>query len=97
MPRKVLRCSKCDRSFKMPAHLARHMSSTHGFKKKRAVVKKAKKRSTGRRAKKRARRLSGSTTRLGLSGMSLEQLTQLIDAARGEARRKLSALDSLIG
>ena len=42
MPRKSFKCAKCDRSFKMAAHLARHLSS-HGLKKKKTVKKKASK------------------------------------------------------
>jgi hypothetical protein len=34
MARKTLKCSKCGRKFSMPAHLARHMSASHGRKKK---------------------------------------------------------------
>ncbi len=34
MARGRLKCTKCDRTFAMPAHLARHMSSTHGIGKK---------------------------------------------------------------
>ncbi len=31
MARAKLKCTKCDRKFSMPAHLARHMSSIHGI------------------------------------------------------------------
>ena len=34
MARKTLKCSKCGRKFSMAAHLARHMSASHGRKKK---------------------------------------------------------------
>jgi uncharacterized C2H2 Zn-finger protein len=34
MARKTLKCSRCGRRFSMAAHLARHMSASHGRKKK---------------------------------------------------------------
>ena len=95
MPRKVYKCSKCDRSFKMAAHLARHLSS-HGLKKKKKTVKKAKRRGK-KRMMKRAGRPKGVGTRFGLKKMSLERLTELIDAARGEARRRLTEIEASIG
>ncbi len=96
MPRKTFKCPKCDRSFSMAGHLGRHVSATHGRKKRKKQTQKAKKRSGGRR-KKRVGRPKGVATRLGLKNMSLEQLTQVIDAARTEARRKLVALEETIG
>ena len=39
MARKTLRCSKCDRKFSMPAHLARHMAASHGVKKRTGRAK----------------------------------------------------------
>ena len=98
MPKKSFKCSKCSRSFKMKAHLARHMSAGHG-KKKTIKKKVAKKRAGPKRAKKVRRqktkavgRPKGATARLGLRNMSLEQLIELIAAARGEARRKIAEL-----
>ena len=97
MPKKTFKCSKCDRSFKMAGHLAWHMQSMHGAKKKRkkATTKKAKRR--GKRTMKKAGRPKGSTSRFGLKAMSLDQLMQLIDAARGEARGRLAEIETLIG
>ena len=97
MPKKTFKCSKCDRSFKMAGHLARHLSATHGQKtKKKTTVKKAKRRGKKRMMKK-AGRPKGSTSRFGLKAMSLERLTELIDAARGEARNRLAEIETLIG
>ncbi len=96
MRKKTFKCSKCDRSFSMAGHLGRHMSASHGRKKRKKAAKKAKKRSV-RRRKKRAGRPKGVASRLGLGSMSLEELTQVIDAARAEARRKLTALEEAIG
>ena len=95
MPSKKHKCPKCDRSFKMAAHLARHLS-THGAKKKTKVAKKAKRRPMKRTAKKLGRP-KGSTSRFGLKTMSLERLTELIDAARVEARSRLADIEASIG
>ncbi len=97
MPKKTFKCSKCDRSFKMAGHLARHLSATHGKKtKKKTTVKKAKRRGK-KRTMKRAGRPKGSASRFGLKTMSLERLTELIDAARGEARSRLAEIEASIG
>ncbi len=97
MPKKSFKCSKCDRSFKMAGHLARHLSATHGKKtKKKATAKKAKRRGK-KRTMKKAGRPKGSTSRFGLKAMSLERLTELIDAARGEARSRLAEIEASIG
>ncbi len=95
MPRKKFKCSQCDRSFKMAAHLDRHLSS-HGVKKKKKTVKKAK-RAPKTRMTKRAGRPKGVGSRFGLKKMSLERLTELIDAARGEARNRLAEIEESIG
>ncbi len=98
MPKKTFKCSKCDRSFKMAGHLARHLSATHGkkTKKKTTTIKKAKRRGK-KRMMKRGGRPKGSTSRFGLKTMSLEQLTKLIDAARREARGRLAEIEASIG
>ncbi len=97
MPKKLFKCSKCDRSFKMAGHLARHLSATHGkkTKKKTTTVKKAKRR--GKRTMKKGGRPKGVASRLGLKTMSLERLTELIDAARREARGRLADIEESIG
>ena len=48
MPRKKIKCSRCSRTFSMPAHLARHMNTTHASPAARA----ARKRMGGRAGKK---------------------------------------------
>ncbi len=96
MPRKKFKCPKCDRSFKMAAHLARHASSAHGAKKKKTLAKKAKRRGK-KRTMKKGGRPKGAVSRFGLKTMSLERLTELIDAARGEARSRLAEIESSIG
>ena len=39
MPRKKIKCSRCSRTFSMPAHLARHMNTTHASPAARAARK----------------------------------------------------------
>ena len=109
MARAKYRCRRCKRSFSMAAHLARHNSTIHGSKKKKATKKKAAKR--GRPAKKtgvrRGRppkkvgakrgRPKGVTTRFKLRELSLDQLSELIDAARQAARQKLAELEAAFG
>ncbi len=89
MPRKTFKCSKCKRKFSMAAHLARHMNTIHGSRKRKAAAK--------RKMKRRGRRVGrpkGVATRLGLRRMTLEQLSQVIDAARAEARLRVAALQA---
>ena len=98
MPKKTIKCKKCDRTFTRPGPFAWHMQSMHGAKKKRKTktAKKAKRRGK-KRTMKRAGRPKGSGSRFGLKTMSLEQLTRLIDAARGEARGRLAEIEASIG
>ena len=95
MAKTTFKCGRCGRSFKMKAHLARHQSAGHGAKKKTA-----KKKTAGKKAKKRKVRRGGRpkgiAARLGLGSMSLEQLTELIAAARSAARRKLAELQKAV-
>ncbi len=90
--RRKLKCPKCDRTFSMPAHLARHMSSHTGGAGKKA----AKKKGPTARSVKRPDRYAGVARRHGLSSMTLEQLSELITAARAEARRKIAELQYVI-
>ena len=95
MPKKSFKCSKCDRSFSMAAHLARHMNSTHASPQKKAAAKR--KRKAKRAGAKRLGRPKGVAARSGLRDMTLEQLMAVISAARAEARRKLSELKASLG
>lgn len=110
-------CRRCKRKFSMAAHLARHNSTIHGAKKKKATKKKAARRGRppkkigarrGRPPKrvgaKRGRprkkigakrgRPRGVTTRFGLRELSLDQLSELIHAARQAAQQKLVELEA---
>ena len=91
------KCAKCGRTFSMAAHLARHLSASHGpAKKKTAAKKKTKKRrakrKVARKAKVRRRRISRVPQR-GLRGMSLEALGRLISDARAEVRRRIADIE----
>ena len=96
MPKKTFKCTKCDRTFTRPGPFAWHMQSMHGAKKKKAKAKRATWRGKKRTTKK-AGRPKGAAGKLGLKTMNLEQLMQLIDAARGEARGRLAEIEASIG
>ena len=90
MPRRTFKCGRCKRKFSMAAHLARHMSAMHGSRKRKKAAK--------RKIKRRARRVGrpkALTTRLGLKDMNFDQLRQLIDAVRAEARRRMAELQGV--
>jgi hypothetical protein len=93
MARKPFKCSKCDRSFSMAAHLARHRNTMHAPGRRAASAKKAKARATQQMANRLGVRRGSSN----LQGMSLDDLMNLIDAARAEARQRLAEVESLIG
>jgi len=94
---KTIPCPRCDRKFAMPRHLARHLSSTHGMKKKgKAKLSKNGKR-LGRPPGSKSTRVSGrksSAGKHGLGNMSLEQLGDLISRARDAAQKQLKRLQS---
>jgi uncharacterized C2H2 Zn-finger protein len=99
MAKSKFKCPRCDRTFTMKAHLARHLSATHGAKKKKAAKKTAK-RGKKRKAKARFKRRGvtrlgrpkGIASQVGLRSLTLEQLGELVTAARAEARHRLAAL-----
>ncbi len=102
MPRKratgSFKCSKCERVFSMKAHLARHESTIHASPGARAAAKRLKvkmgKKKPGRKpgpkTGRKPGRPSGLAARVGLRDMTLEQLTELISAARAEAQMKIA-------
>lgn len=63
-----LKCSECDRSFSMPAHLARHQSAIHASP---AVRKAAARKAASRRAAGRA--TTATTVRKGKAGKQAER------------------------
>lgn len=88
MPRKkTLKCPKCSRMFSMPAHVARHLNMIHGAA-RRSNAK-------GRMRARKMQRASLAISRLGLQTLSLEQLRDVMDAARSEAQERLRELQSV--
>ena len=63
MPKKKFKCSKCDRSFSMAGHLARHFNAMHTRKGKKKVAKR--KRGKGKR---KVGRPKGSKSRVRAVG-----------------------------
>lgn len=105
---KNIQCPKCDRTFNMPAHLARHMSTMHISAAKKAAkkrgAKKRRKKGGWPKGKKRGRGATAAKRGPGrviggvrVSSLSLDQLSDLITAARDEARRKISDLTRSLG
>jgi len=91
MPKNKFKCPKCDWSFSMAAHLARHTSTMHGTKRKKAATKTKGKKKRGRKKRRAVGRPKGVGRRFGLSTMTLEQLGNLIAAAKTEARARIQA------
>ena len=92
MPRKraaKFKCGKCGKTFGMAMHLGRHMATMHGQKPKKAAKR------AGRKGR-RGGRPPGVVGRLGLRGMSLDQLVQVIAAAKQEAASRLTELQEAI-
>ena len=94
MAKAEFKCGRCNRTFRMKAHWARHMSAAHGRKRKRAAAKKrkAKTRKLKKRRVKRLGRPKKAASQAKLRSLSLEQLGELISAARAEARRRIAAI-----
>lgn len=83
----------------MAAHLARHMGTIHASPGAKAAKAAQKAYSGGGggavgRPARAVGRPKGLTARLGLREMSLEELREVINAARDEARVKLSVYQS---
>ena len=103
MAKKSFKCSKCGKSFLMAAHLGRHMSTIHASpqkkaaaKRKRAAKKKATTKKKGGVKKVKARRGKRVASKVGLRGMSVEALGQLIADARDELRRRVADLQKAL-
>jgi hypothetical protein len=96
MPRKkaaTFKCEKCGKEFGMAMHLGRHMTTTHGQAPKSATRAKSRKAArVGARKGRRVGRPAGVVGRLGLRSMSLDQLVQVISAAKDEANRRIAEI-----
>jgi len=82
---KKLSCPHCSRKFALPAHLARHVNSSHGSGRRKAAARRGRKSKAARIASKTHPAARG----LDLTDLSLGQLCHLIDIARAEAGRRL--------
>ena len=101
----TFKCSRCNRTFSMAMHLARHTSAMHGSKKRKTAKRRKAAKRRGRpaakarrgRGRRRVGRPKGVASRLGLRNLTLDQLSQLIEAAHAEARRKIAELEKVWG
>lgn len=97
MATKRFKCPKCDRSFGMAAHLARHTTTIHGM----AGAKKSTKKKTGKRRGRVGRPKGSGAVRsvagIRLADLSLDELGKLISAARSQARSKIAEFEHAIG
>lgn len=82
---KRLSCPHCSRKFALPAHLARHINSSHGARRPKAAARRGRPRKTARSATTARPPVRG----LDLTSLSFGQLCHLIDIARAEAGRRL--------
>ena len=97
MPRKTgtkVKCEKCGKEFGMAMHLGRHMTTIHGQASKAAKPKKAAKRAARKRG--RVGRPPGVIARLGLREMSLDQLVEVIAAAKDEGERRIAEIQQVL-
>ncbi len=100
MPRKKFKCSRCSRTFSMPAHLARHMNTIHATGAARA----ARQRMAGRKGK--AGRRPGATAVLAVGDVSFTGSANLLSgiqayhesllARRDQIDREVSALGNAL-
>ena len=96
MPRKKFKCSRCSRTFSMPAHLARHMNTIHAT----GAARVARQRIAGRKGN--AGRRPESTAVLAVGDVSFTDSTNLLSgiqayhesllARRDQIDREVSAL-----
>lgn len=91
-----LKCSKCDRKFSMPAHLARHMNTIHargGRKAGRSATKAGKRRGPGRPP---GRRSAGPSAGSYGTGASADRVIREMRAYHGALMSQRESLDSQI-
>lgn len=98
MATKRFKCPKCDRSFGMAAHLARHTTTIHGMAgaKKKSTKKKTGK-GRGRVGRPKGSGAVRSVAGIRLADLSLDDLGKLISAARSQARSKIAEFENAIG
>jgi hypothetical protein len=103
---KKFKCPKCDRSFSMPAHLARHLNTIHGKKKgKKKVARKKRPKAKAKRkvrrpkraAKKKVGRPRGRTAgRRKTAGTATSRLLSKMAAHRRGLLAQRQALEAQI-
>ena len=103
MPKTKLKCPKCPRTFSMPAHLARHMSTIHSTGAKKAASKPAKrKKGAGKRAGPKPRAsIAAPGMFAGDAGQrvvaEMQAYRDNLLAMRGEIEMKLGAIEQAMG
>lgn len=101
MPRRKkesFKCPECGQSFALKMHLGRHLSAKHGrvpLTAKSAPAKKNRAKRPGRSARP-VGRPAGVAGKLGLRNLSLEQLIQVIAAAKEEAGRRITEFQNIM-
>jgi len=100
MPRKKaakFKCAKCGKEFGMAMHLGRHMTTIHGRAPKAGKAAKPKKpKRAGARKGRRVGRPPGVVGRLGLRNMSVDQLLEVIAAAKDEVTKRIADIQDAI-
>ena len=103
MPRKPVakfKCEKCGKPFGMAMHLGRHMTTIHGQAPqggKAAKPQQAKKAAkVGARKRGRVGPAAGVAGRLGLRDLTLDQLVEVIAAAREEGQRRIAEMKQVL-
>ena len=89
MPRKKLKCSRCSRMFSMPAHLARHMNTTHASPAARA----ARQRMAGRKG--RPGRRPGATAVLSGGDVAFTDSANLLSGIQSYRENLLARRDQI--
>lgn len=102
MPRKKaakFTCQECGKAFDLAMHLGRHMTTIHGQTPKAAKVAKSKKaRKTakvGARKHRRGGPTAGVVGQLGLHNLSIDQLVEVIAAAKQEGQRRIAEMQQM--
>ncbi|MBX3395470.1 MAG: C2H2-type zinc finger protein [Phycisphaerae bacterium] len=96
MAKSSFSCDVCGRGFRMPAHLARHMSVHNGTSKKASVKGKKASHMGAAVVGRRRGRLPAAVAKMNLGAMSAEELGQILIATRAEISSRISQLQNVI-
>ena len=94
MAQKKFKCTKCKRSFSMPAHLARHLSSTHASKKAKAAAKRKRARATAKKKAKVTRTQVGRGKAAPVFGKVSARLVKEMQRCHAALAREHAALQA---